>query len=135
MAKKAAKKKKTKLANAERKIEIRVTPEVHEQIHQEARAAGLTASEYGRRRMLSRPVVPDNAARVDAQLLSELNRISVALRRGVGNNLNQLVKDWNSGLDPRMDWIEVHDQLKTTLLDLELVIGQVADASIVEAAE
>lgn len=106
----------------------RVTVAERVAIENYAAEAGLTVSEFMRRRALSRPVVTNQVAKVDAQLLSELNRIGVALRSGVGNNLNQLVRDWNSGRNSRLDWAETHEHLTSALLDLQDLIGKIAEA-------
>ena len=107
---------------------IRCTVPQREDIRASAKEAGLTVSEFARRRLFDRPVVPRTEAKLDAQVLSELNRLGVALRSGVGNNLNQLVRDWNSGRDPRLDWFAVHDELKQTLQELDNVLASVAEA-------
>ena len=61
-------------------------------------------------------------------MLTELNKLSVALRSGVGNNLNQLVRDWNSGRNSFIDWQATHGELQSTLAALNEVIERVAEA-------
>ena len=99
-----------------------------EDVRANAKEAGLSVSEFVRRRTSGRPTVPRSESKLDAQVLSELNRVGVALRSGVGNNLNQLVKDWNTGRDPRLDWHVVHDELRLTLQQLDNVLASVAEA-------
>jgi len=107
---------------------IRCSTVQREDIRDSANEAGLTLSEFARRRLFDRPVVPRSEAKLDAQVLSDLNRLGVAMRSGVGNNLNQLVKDWNSGRDPRLDWQLVHDEMRSTLQELNNVLAAVAEA-------
>jgi len=124
----AGRKKKSEDESRVHRLPVRVTLDERRRYKQNAREQGMTVSEFARRRMDYRPIVADQAAKVDAQLISELNRLSVSLRSGVGNNLNQLVKDWNAGRDPRLDWHQTHDHLNETLISLQVLIGQIAEA-------
>jgi len=92
-----------------------------------AEEAGLTFSEYVRRRILYQPTTDSQAVRLDAQLLSELNRLSVSIRSGVGNSLNQLVKDWNSGADARINWHETKSLMDDAVRDLHALMLMIAD--------
>ena len=107
---------------------VRMSLDELESIRQSAKEADLTVSEFTRRRVTFRPVVSSQEAKLDAQLISELNRLSVALRSGVGNNFNQILKSWNTDRTTRHDLEATHEQLKDTLQDLHILIGKIAEA-------
>ncbi len=77
------KKKKADLRTAQ--FRIRVTPREKDRIEHEAREAGLSSSDYLRRRALGEPVVAQADAGAERQL------------RRVGVNLNQLVRAAHAG--------------------------------------
>ena len=85
-----------------------------------AEKAGLSTSAYVRRATL-RPLA---APKVKSPEVDVLVRQMIR----IGNNLNQLVKDWNTGRDPRLDWHVVHDELRLTLQQLDNVLASVAEA-------
>ena len=70
------------------RLNLRLTAAELAHVQQQAKAAGLTPSDYARRRVVGhRVTVP--TARMDAAILSELNRIGV--------NLNQITRAANAG--------------------------------------
>ena len=71
-----------------------------------AAAANLSVAEFTRRRLLGLTVTPP-ASKVDAQLLSEINRIGV--------NVNQFAFSHNAGREFRGDWEAVRDELSRVL--------------------
>jgi len=67
---------------------VRVTVAEQLHVHEQAEAAGLTPTDYLRTLALTEKVTP-KPSRVDAALLSELNRIGV--------NINQIAHAYNVG--------------------------------------
>ena len=86
-------------------IRIRVTPREKARIEREAQEAGLSASDYLRRRALDRPV----EARVDAD--------ARALLRRLGVNLNQLVR-----VAHRAGQVERGDELGALLAEVRSAV-------------
>lgn len=97
---------------------VRVTAAEKIAVQRNADAAGLSVSEFVRRRSLNIPVVPPRA-RGDAAMLTELS--------AVGNNLNQLTKRVNAG-----DVRDIDDQLKLTLARLRKTLDVVTEAYLEE---
>lgn len=75
-------------------------------IGDQARAAGLSLSDFARRRLLGESVTPRPSA-ADARLLSELNRCGV--------NLNQIAHRLNRSQDLRYDLSAVLAELSRVL--------------------
>lgn len=86
---------------------LRLTQAERVQLQANAAAAGLTVSEFCRRRVLGLPVVPV-VSPADASLLSEINRIGV--------NVNQLAYAFNADREFRGDWEAIRDEV-TRVLD------------------
>lgn len=76
------------------RFNLRFTAAELAHIQQQAHAAGIDATEFLRRRALGY-VVPPAPRRADASLVSELNR--------VGQNLNQIARNLNSGRTLRLE--------------------------------
>ena len=76
-------------------VKLRMTVAEHEHVRVQARVAGITVSDYLRRRSVGY-VVPESpgSRRVDPALISELNRIGV--------NMNQIARSLNAGRAERM---------------------------------
>ena len=72
----------------------------------QAAKAGLLPHEYARRRVLGFPVQPP-PQKVDAALVSELNRIGV--------NVNQLARAQNADKEYRGDWRAIEEELRRLL--------------------
>lgn len=89
-------------------MQTRVTLAEHEHVRGMAEDAGLSVSDYVRRRACGY-IVPTGAARrsVDPALVSELNRIGV--------NLNQITRNLNSGRPLRIHAKEVLRELEAVL--------------------
>ncbi len=89
-------------------VQTRVTLAEHEHMRSVAEDAGLSVSDYLRRRACGY-MVPTGAARrsVDPALVSELNRIGV--------NLNQITRNLNSGRPLRIHAKEVLRELEAAL--------------------
>ena len=89
-------------------VQTRVTLAEHEHMRGMAESAGLSLSDYLRRRGCGY-MVPTGAARrsVDPALVSELNRIGV--------NLNQITRNLNSGRPLRIHAKEVLRELESVL--------------------
>jgi hypothetical protein len=85
---------------------FRMTPGEELAEHMNAAAAGLTPSEYYRRRIFGKPVTPP-ASRADATLLAEINRIGV--------NVNQLAHAFNADREFKGDWQALRDELARVL--------------------
>lgn len=94
--------------NRDEVMQTRVTHHEHQIVRAIAEDAGLSVSEYIRRRACGY-VVPTGAARrsVDPALVSELNRIGV--------NLNQITRNLNSGRPLRLHAKEVLSELEAVL--------------------
>lgn len=89
-------------------VRLRLTLAEHEHVRAQAEAAGVTVSEFLRRRSLGY-VVPQIRGRrgPDPALLVELNRIGI--------NLNQVARNLNSGRPERLDAEAVLDELRDVL--------------------
>jgi hypothetical protein len=72
-----------------------LTPEEDLKVAMSVAASGLSRAEYQRRRLLGLSVTPP-PAKADARLIAELNDL--------GNNVNQIARDVNSGREYRGDW-------------------------------
>ena len=83
-------------------------------IRQQADAAGLTVSEFIRRRALGLAVQPP-PSRADAALVSELNRIGV--------NVNQLARAQNSDREFVGDWVAIEAELRRVIGKVALAYG------------
>ena len=105
-------------------VGFRATLAEREFLATQAAAAGMTVSDYLRRRALGQKVSPA-PARVDAQLVSEINRLGMELKSW-GVNLNQLTRDENSGREFHGDWVALRDRLNYELDEVERVLSQVA---------
>jgi hypothetical protein len=94
----------TKTENERRteQVKIRLTLSEVEHLREQALITGMTVAHLVRRRALSLPVQP-TPSRVDAQLLSELNRIGV--------NVNQLARSANTNRDFGGDWQAIQEEL------------------------
>lgn len=89
-------------------VQTRVTLAEHEHMRGAAEAAGLSVSDYLRRRACGYMVTTGAARRsVDPALVSELNRIGV--------NLNQITRNIHSGRRLRLHAKEVLRELETVL--------------------
>ena len=77
---------------------VRVTAAELDFIARQAAAAGLSVSDYARRRALGRRVAPARSA-ADDRLLMELNRAGV--------NLNQIARALNSDRPERAELVDV----------------------------
>ena len=84
----------------------RLTPSEALTVKVNAAAAGLTVSEFCRRRILGMTVTP-SPARADAALLAEVNRIGV--------NVNQLAYAFNADREFRGDWLAIRDEVSRVL--------------------
>ena len=84
----------------------RLTPAEALTLKANAAAAGLTVSEFCRRRILGLTVTPP-AARADAALIAEVNRIGV--------NVNQLAHAFNADRMFRGDWEAIRDEVARVL--------------------
>lgn len=89
-------------------VRLRLTLAEHEHVRSQAEAAGVTVSDFLRRRALGY-IVPQIRGRrgPDPILLNELNRIGV--------NLNQIARNQNSGRTERLDPETVLDELRRLL--------------------
>lgn len=90
-------------------VRLRLTLAEHEHVRSQAETAGVTVSEFLRRRALGY-IVPQARVRrgADPMLLNELNRIGV--------NLNQIARNQNSGRPERLDAEVVLDELRGVLV-------------------
>jgi len=95
-------------------VPLRLTEAEHNYVREQASAAGISVSEYLRRRSLSLPVQP-TPSRVDASLISEINRI--------GNNVNQLARATHTDRDFVKHWRAIGDELTTVLEKVVLAYG------------
>jgi hypothetical protein len=94
--------------------QFRMTAEEELSVKMNAAAAGLSVSDFLRRRALGLTVTPP-ASRVDAALVSELNRIGV--------NVNQLAFAHNADREFKGDWEAIRDQLSRVLEKVALAYG------------
>lgn len=88
----------------------RVTIAERAYIRAQAKAAGLTPSEYSRRRALGYEVPAKSAAAPNAAMVSELNRIGV--------NINQLARSVHRGSAFQEFWLEIGDEINGILAQL-----------------
>ena len=91
-------------------MNLRFTAAEDAHVRSQARAAGLSVSEYARRRMLGHQV-PQTPGRADARRLTELNRLGLELR-AIGNNVNQLARAVHTGRSFNVAWSAVYDRLQ-----------------------
>lgn len=96
----------------EEQIKLRLTMAELEHLRTQAGRAGLSTADYARRRILGHEVTP-RAARADAALVSEINRIGV--------NVNQLARAAHTDPDFTRDW-------RFVLTELRQVLAKVAGA-------
>lgn len=99
------------LKEHEKKVErynLRFTTAEDIHIRQQAAAAGITPTEYMRRRALDYRVQPMPST-LDTQLIAEINRI--------GCNLHQFLRDdrFGRGTRTEADWNELYDRLSNVL--------------------
>jgi hypothetical protein len=106
-----ARPKKSRQERRDKIAKCRLTDEQDLSVRMNAAAAGLTKSEYFRRRLLGETVTPP-PARADALFLAEANRIGV--------NVNQLAFSENAGREFRGDWRAVRDELLWLLQEAAL---------------
>ena len=117
-------------ADGERRTEPlaqRYTVAEAEHVRAQAEAAGLDASEYVRRRALGHAVVPA-PQRVDAAVISELNRIGLDLKSGVGNNLNQIARTMHTDRQQHIPVDHVLAELRFTISQLDKALAKVTAA-------
>lgn len=82
--------------------QFRMTADEELSVKMNAAASGLTVAEFTRRRVLGLIVTPP-AAKADAALIAEVNRIGV--------NVNQIAFALNAGRDYKGDWDAVYDEV------------------------
>ena len=127
-------------ADNERRSEplyIRMSPDEIAHIEAQAEKAGLDRVTFARDYLLGADIKPLPATarseKTDAgKVLLALDRFALATKRelnAIGNNINQLVKDWHSGLPTYpADWQAAHDELKATLANLNSALDTVGSA-------
>lgn len=118
-------------------MNIRFTPDEIAHIETQAEKAGIDRVTFAREYLLGADIKPlsatSRAEKADAgKVLLALDRFALASRRelnAIGNNLNQIVKDWHSGLPTHpMDWQAAHDELRSTLAHLNDALDNVGAA-------
>ncbi len=95
-------------------VRARVTTAEKVFVQEQAAKAGLDESDYVRRRILGLPVSPA-PSRIEASLLSELNRIGV--------NVNQLARAANSGQPLPGNWNDLAGELAQILAKVSAAYG------------
>ena len=96
-----------------------------EYLNQQADHAGLTRAEFIRRRALSLPVSPARSPQSDPGLVTELNRLGVALKSGIGNNLNQLVHHTHIGRHGAVPVDALLVEVQATIKQLDAALQKV----------
>jgi len=86
---------------------FRLTLAEREWLREQAGRAGLSETEFMRRRVLGRPIPPAPSRSSDPALVSELNRIGV--------NVNQLARATHRGSDFVRYWNAVGEELRNVL--------------------
>ncbi len=86
---------------------FRVTLAEREHIRSQAQAAGITETDYLRRRALGHAIPPALSRSSDPAMVSELNRIGV--------NVNQLALATHRGSDFTRHWQHIAGELRTAL--------------------
>lgn len=112
-----ARPKKHDLEKRDQRLNLRLTLAEVEHLRDQAEAAGLPLSEYARRRVVGHVVVPA-PQRVDAALVSEINRVGV--------NVNQLARAIHiDPVKPRFssDWRVVLGELRQVLAKVASAYG------------
>ena len=104
-------------------MNLRFTAAEDAYVRSQARAAGLSVSEYSRRRLLGHQV-PQSPGRANAQLLSELNRLGLELK-AIGNNVNQLARAVHTGRSFNVAWTAVYDRLQQLTGDVSGALERV----------
>lgn len=95
-------------------VKIRLTLAETDYLRTQAAVAELTLAEYVRRLALGYRVKPPRA-RIEAQLLSELNRIGV--------NVHQLTRAANAGRGFAGDWEAIVDELERLMTQVGEAYG------------
>lgn len=100
-----------------------------EQLRDRVRAAGFRSeAEFVRHAIFNTAIrSPAPSSAPDPALVTELNSIGVALKSGVGNNLNQLVHDMHIGRDCRIPPDLVLTELRSTITRLDKALRKVVD--------
>lgn len=92
-------------------VNMRFTLAEHEHLRAQAESAGLSVSDYVRRRAIGYTVPPaPSRATSDPALLSELNRIGV--------NVNQLARASHRGAEFTRYWRDVGAELSKALVNM-----------------
>lgn len=96
----------------------RVTESEHEHIKQQAHLAGLDVSEFIRRRLLGYEVPSAATRRADPGLVTELNRLGLALKehsfqvKALGKNANQLALASHTSRRSQIAWEGVVNEVE-----------------------
>ncbi len=105
-----ARPRKTVEERRDERAEQRYTLAELEHIRTQASRAGISPTDFIRRRALSQPIRAANVASPSPALISELNRIGV--------NLNQLARAVNRGRDMSGQWDELGQELARVLVQV-----------------
>lgn len=98
-------------------------------LNEQAYQGGISRGEYIRRRALSLPVTTKSSrSGFDPALVTELNQIGVALKSGVGNNLNQITLSLNAGRPTRWPVEQVLEEVRSVVAKLDDALERVLDA-------
>lgn len=111
----------------------RVTVAEMEHLQQQTRIAGLPdVSEFIRRRTLGYEVPSPARTSIDPALISELNRLGLALKnhslqvKSVGNNANQLALSAHTNRRTQMAWEDVSEKVNALGLRSDELLAQVS---------
>lgn len=105
--------------------QFRSTNAEREYIKTQAAKVGVKPTTYMRSRVLGHVVSPARSSSYDPALVSELNIIGVALKSGIGNNLNQYMRNFHSERGAPISASVVFSELQDVLAKLDDALNQV----------
>jgi len=101
-----------------------------EYLNQQAAHTGMSRTDYIRHSALSIRVPVARSSSADPALVSELNNIGLALKSGVGNNLNQYMRNVNSERGAFIAAQDLFAEIQAVAVKLDSVLVKVlADGS------
>ncbi len=97
-------------------VNVRMTANDYSKVSESAQTIGLSVSEYIRRKTTGKPIPKKRVSPLDRKLFVELSR--------VGNNLNQLTRVLNSGIQ---DPLSTYKQLEEVKMLLQYLKSNIAN--------
>jgi len=107
-------------------VKVRFTLAEAAHLEDQAEACGLSRTAYIRQRSLGQRIVTPQSRGIDPALIGELNRLSLALN-AIGNNVNQISRNLNSGRRMAPGWEAVPEALQDVLKQAEDALDAVVN--------